>query len=131
MTRILLVENEKDQLKRITQTLERNFPDYEIHAVSSLNQAKEKIKELRRVSLVVADYLLDDGTGYQLLEFCQNHLTDVPIIIMTAYGRDEEKEVRAALSFQKGAFDFVHKPLDPDELIERIKHALQVAEALA
>lgn len=131
MTRILLVEDDERLLKRMKEILELNFPDYQIHLASSVNQAKEKIKELRTVSLVVADYLLGDGTGYQLLEFCQNHLTDVPVIFITAYGKDEDKEVRAALSFQKGAFDFMHKPLDFDELIERIKHALQMAEALA
>ena len=131
MTRILLVEDDERLLKRMKEILELNFPDYQIHLASSVNQAKEKIKELRTVSLVVADYLLGDGTGYQLLEFCQNHLTDVPVIFITAYGKDEDKEVRAALSFQKGAFDFMHKPLDFDEFIERIKHALQMAEALA
>ena len=137
MIRILLVEDDKNQLKRIKEILEAKLPDYEIHAASSLNQAKDKIRELRAISLVITDYLLDEKTasinetGYELLKFCQDHLTNVPVIIFTAYGEDEEKEVRAALSFQKGAFDFMRKPLDFDELIERIKHALEVAEDLA
>jgi DNA-binding NtrC family response regulator len=131
MIRILLVEDDKIQLQRMKQTLEQNLLNYEIHEASSVEQAIDIIKDLRRVSLVVTDYLLGGENGYQLLEFCQNALTDVPVIIITAHGKDEEQEVRAALSFQKGAFDFMHKPLDPEEFIERIKHALKVAQAIA
>jgi DNA-binding NtrC family response regulator len=131
MIRILLVEDEEALLKRMKQILEKHFPRYEIHAVSSGNEARKKLKELRTMSLVVLDYFLGDENGYQLLEFFQSHLTDVPVIIISAYGKDEDKEVRAALSFQKGAFDFMHKPLDFDEFVERIKHALYIAEALA
>jgi len=131
MTRILLVEDDADQRDNLQMILQKAFASYEIVAIGSLKEAKGKIKELWSVSLIVADYQLSDGNGYELLEYCQVHLTNVPFIVITAYGRDEEKEVRAALSFQKGAFDFMNKPIDPDELIERIKHALQIAADLA
>jgi CheY-like chemotaxis protein len=90
-----------------------------------------KLRELLSVSLVVADYQLPDGTGYDLLEYCQSHLTDVPFIIL-AYSHDREKGFGAARPFQKGVFDYVHKPIiDFDEFIERIKHSIRIAHALA
>lgn len=131
MTKILIVDDEADQLKRMAEILETAFPDYEILTAASLAQAKARIEAVRAVSLVVTDYKLTDGTGYDLLRYCNEALTDTPVIIITAYGQDENEEVRAALSFQKGAFDFINKPLDFNELIERIKHALRIAEALA
>jgi DNA-binding NtrC family response regulator len=131
MTKILIVDDETDQLKRMAEILEAAFPDYEILTAASLAQAKAKIEAVRAVSLVVTDYKLTDGTGYELLRHCNEVLTNTPVIIITAYGQDESEEVKAALSFQKGAFDFINKPLDFNELIERIKHALRIAEALA
>jgi DNA-binding NtrC family response regulator len=131
MIRILVVEDQIDQLESIVENLEEWFPTYEIYAVRSFAEADKKIQEFQTVSLIIADYQLEDRTGYDLLKYCQEHLTNVPVIIITAYGRDEEKEVRAGLSFQKGAFDFMHKPLDFDEFKERIKRAIEIAEALA
>lgn len=131
MRQILLVEDNADQRDNLQLILKKAFAKHEIVAVGSLGEAKTKIKELWAVNLIVTDYQLLDGNAYELLKYCQEHLTNVPVIIITAFGQDEEKEVRAALSFQKGAFDFMHKPLEPEELIERIKHALQVAEDLA
>lgn len=131
MIRILLLEDDIDQLESMVEILENWFPGYKIYGVRSVSEARQKIQELGTVSLVIADYQLEDGTGYDLLKYCREHLTNVPVIIITAYGKDEEKEVRAALSFQKGAFDFMHKELDFDEFKERIIRALKIAETLA
>lgn len=131
MTKILMVDDDAAQLKRMSEILRNAFPEYEVHTASGLADAINKIEQLKAVSLVVADYRLDDGTGYDLLKYCQDTLTDVPVIIITAYGKNEEQEVRASLSFQKGAFDFMHKPIDYDELIQRIGRALKIVEELA
>jgi DNA-binding NtrC family response regulator len=126
-----MVDDDAPQLNRMSEILRNAFPDYEIHTASGLAEAMSKIEQLKVVSLVLADYRLDDGTGYDLLKYCQDNLTNVPVIIITAYGKNEEREVRASLSFQKGAFDFMHKPIDYDELIQRIGRALKIAEELA
>jgi len=131
MVRILMVDDDTAQLNRMSEILRKAFPDYEIHAATGLSEAIEKVEELQAISLIVADYRLSDGTGYDLLKYAQDRLTNVPVIIITAYGKDEEQEVRAALSFKQGAFDFMHKPIDYDELIERIGRALRIAEELA
>ncbi len=137
MVRILLVEGRADQLNRMKEILEQTFPDYDIQTAQNPGQAIEKLNQLKAFSLVIAGYDYSasseqaDETGYKLLEYCQEHLTDVPVIIITAYGKDSEKEVRAGLSFQKGAFDFMHKPLDIEEFIERIKRAILISEALS
>jgi len=130
MTRILLVEDEAEQRENLMAVLQKAFAHYKIIAVGSLNDAIKKIQELHSVSLVVADYRLPDGTGYDLLQYCQDHLPDVPVIIIT--GHRDSNEVRPAVSLRRGAFEFVDKPIkDFELLIERIKQAIQIAEALA
>jgi len=131
MVKILVVEDKEDQLELYEKILTRGFPGYEITTAGSLSEAKEKLEKLIFVTLVIADYDLADGTGYDLLSYIREHFDDVPVIFVTAFARDEEKEVRAALSFQKGAFDFMEKPIDTDEFKERIKRAIEISEALA
>jgi DNA-binding NtrC family response regulator len=134
MIRILLVDDDAPQLQRMKQVLAKAFPNADINTALSLNKAIDKIAEQKAFSLIITDYLLaeqTDETGYKLLEYCQDHLTDVPVIIITAYGQDSKKNVRAARSFRKGAFDFMHKPLDFDEFIERVKRAITISEALS
>jgi len=130
MTRILLVEDDATQLANMLSILQKTLPDYQFIAVGTLSDAVAKLRELWAVSLVVADYQLPDGTGYDLLEYCKSHLTDVPFIIL-AYSNDQEKGFGAALFFQKGVFDYVRKPIiDFDEFIERIKRSIRIAHAL-
>ena len=130
MTRILLVEDDVDQRENLQAILQKAFANYVIFAAGSYGEAVEKLRELRSVSLVLADYRLPDGTAYDLLRYCQDHLTNVPVIIITAH-RDND-EVRPAISLRKGAFEFIEKPIkDYEELIERIKRAIQISEALA
>ena len=136
MERILIVEDEENQLSRMKEILEREFPDYDIQTAPNPARAAETIDRLKAFSLIVADYDYSKSsdrsgdTGYTLLEYCKNNLTQVPVIVITAYGKDLEKEVRAALSFQKGAFDFMDKPLDFAELIERIKRAIAISKEI-
>ena len=134
MDRILLVEDDAKQLSKMKTILAKALPDADINTALSLQAAINKIAERKAFSLIITDYLLaeqPDETGYKLLEYCQDNLTDVPVIIITAYGQDSQKNVRAALSFQKGAFDFMPKPLDFDEFIERVKRAITISEALS
>lgn len=134
MERILLVDDDAIQLQRMKKILAKALPDADINTALNLNAAINQIAQKKAFSLVITDYLLaeqSDETGYKLLEYCQDHLTDVPVIIITAFGQNSEKNVRAARSFQKGAFDFMHKPLDFDEFIERVKRAIAISYALS
>lgn len=75
MVRILLIEDDVAQLKRVSEIISKAFPHSEIYSAAGVIDATKKIEELQAVSLVVSDYLLADGTGYDLLKYCQDHLT--------------------------------------------------------
>ncbi len=136
MLRILIVEDDQVQLELMSDVLSPAFENAAIHLAKTYGEAIAVMQELLAVSVVVTDYKLPEGkTGYDVLAYCQDHMTDVPVIIVTGYGRDEHEEVRPGLSFRKGAADFVHKPIigkdEAEELVERVRKAIETSEKLA
>ncbi len=77
----------------------------------------------RRPDLVMADIRLDGENGLDLMRQLQADHPGLPVIIMTAYS-DLDSAVRA---FQGGAFEFLAKPFDLDEVGRLVEKALQSA----
>ncbi len=70
--------------------------------------------------IVLCDFRLDDMNGSELLEKIKQINTAIPVIIMTGYS-----DVRTAVNIMKsGAFDYVTKPLLPEEILHTLKRAL-------
>lgn len=71
--------------------------------------------------LVLLDYRLPDGTGLDLLPVIHERNPDLPVIIMTSF-HDVRTAVRAIRS---GAFEYITKPVNPEELLMILREALQ------
>ncbi|HTN21722.1 MAG TPA: sigma-54 dependent transcriptional regulator [Pelobium sp.] len=70
--------------------------------------------------LILIDYRLPDGTGLEVLKHMREQSINIPVIMMTSFN-----DVRTAVkSIQLGAFDYILKPVNPDELLLTIKNAL-------
>ena len=74
--------------------------------------------------LVIADIRLKNESGLTLMQDLRQQMPALPVIIMTAY-TDVDSAVRA---FQGGAFEFLAKPFDLDEVGRLVRKALTVAE---
>jgi two-component system response regulator AtoC len=74
----------------------------------------------REVDLVVTDLKMPGTSGIDLLTLCHERKAAVPVIVMTAYGTIEA----AVASMRKGAYDFITKPFDENELLAVIQKAL-------
>ena len=70
--------------------------------------------------LLMADVRLDDGDGIELMQAVRARRPDLPVIVMTAYS-DLDSAVNA---FQGGAFEFLAKPFDLDEVGRLARKAL-------
>ena len=71
--------------------------------------------------IVLCDYNMPGMDGLELLERVQAVDDSIPVIILTGQG-----DISTAVSaMQKGAYDFIEKPFDHDELIELLRHALE------
>lgn len=117
MARILIIEDDST----FSQVLEGFFSKHghEPHVVNDVKKAF-KITDQQSFDLFLIDYRLPDGTGLDILSHLLEKGLSQPVIIMTSFN-----DVRTAVkSIQLGAFDYITKPVNPDELMMIIKNAL-------
>lgn len=75
-------------------------------------------------NIILLDVQLPDISGLELLRKLQQDYHEIPIIIMTAFG----SEKIAVEAIKSGAYDYVKKPVDFDELLLTISRAIQRSE---
>jgi len=115
---ILVVDDEKGQREILTAILTRE--SYRIVDVPGGREALERLKE-EEFDLVLTDLKMRGMTGMELLE---NILTENPnqcIVIMTAHGTIDS----AVDAMRKGAFDYLEKPLDRQDLLLTLERAFE------
>ncbi len=93
---------------------------YEVEAAASAPEALSRLAS-RELDLVIADIRMPGMDGLELLEKIRSEQLDTSVIIMTGYA-SVEGAVRA---LKQGAFDYVTKPFDPDELSVAVRNALE------
>jgi two-component system, NtrC family, response regulator HydG len=117
MNKILVVDDDNDMCLLLTRFLTRN--GYTVGSANSGQAAIEWMKK-NKPDLVLCDFRLDDMTGIQLLGKIKEAHPDASVIIITGYS-----DVKDAVEVMKlGAYDYVTKPLFPDEILLTIKKAL-------
>ncbi len=116
--RILLVEDEPDIVRGLTDVLE--FEGFEVVAAPDGRSGVREMSE-RGADLVILDLMLPDINGYQVCEQIRTSNQLVPIIILTARGQELDK-IRG---LEAGADDYVTKPFSIGELLARIKAILR------
>ncbi len=115
---ILIVED-KDSLR----TMLRHALERQGHAVIEARDQAEAMKMLQQAqpALVLSDLRLPEGDGFGVLRASKEIDSDVPVIVMTAYGSIED----AVTAMKEGALDFLAKPVDPDHLLLLVSRALE------
>jgi DNA-binding NtrC family response regulator len=116
MPRVLLVDDEPSVLFTLTQLLKSRG----IEAVLA-RSGKEALAKVEDVDSVVTDYSMPEMDGVQLLQAIRERDESLPVIMMTAHG-SERIAVRAMKS---GAYEYVTKPFDIDEMSLVIDRALE------
>lgn len=116
--KILVIDDDNDMCLLLNRFLTRN--GYDVAGVNTGAAGLEWMKK-NTPDLVLCDYRLDDYTGMALLPKIKDLQPAAPIIIITGYS-----DVKDAVEIMKlGAFDYVTKPLLPDEILITIKKALE------
>jgi len=123
MTRILLVDDETRSLEALSRTLQ--IMGYQTVGSSDPKMAQDLLRA-DRYDVVIADLIMPEIDGVGLLEFSKNIDPDLPVIILTGYGT-----VKSAVdAMKKGAFDYITKPYNIDEIDLTIKRALHQRDLL-
>ena len=115
--RILAVDDHPNDLRYVRDTLARS--GYHPILAAEPEEALRLLKQ-QRPELVLLDLMLPGADGIKLMGDILD-IADVPVIFLSAYGRDE----LIAKAFDTGAADYVVKPFSPTELSARISAALR------
>ena len=121
MIKILIIEDDLT----FSQILE-GFLTRHKHEVQVTHDVKNSLVLLDQLNfdLLLVDYRLPDGTGLDVLSHLREKGLFQPVIIMTSFN-----DVRTAVkSIQLGAFDYITKPVNPDELLMIINNAIKGKE---
>lgn len=73
-----------------------------------------------RPDVIISDIRMQKMDGISLLENLKQRVPDIPVIIMTAYSDLD----RAVSAFREGAFEYLSKPFDVDEIVGLVRRAL-------
>ena len=117
LTRVLVIDDEPDILELLSMTLERM--NLLSDTAASVKEAIAKLNK-RDFDLCLTDLRLPDGSGLEIVNFIQQSIPQLPVAVISAHGN-----MQAAIDAMKaGAFDFVSKPIDLNQLRALIESAL-------
>jgi two-component system response regulator HydG len=117
MQKILIIDDDRDMCLLLKRFLSRH--GYEVSEVYSGKKALELADEFKP-DLVMCDFRLEDMDGNTVLVKMKEKFPAVPFIIITGYS-----DIKTAVEVMKlGAYDYVTKPLIPDEILMTIRKAL-------
>lgn len=117
MPHILILEDDISFSRILESFLKRH--GFEVTLAPAIKSGLRKLQE-ERFDLLLLDYRLPDGTGLDILNIRRVRDRELPAIIMTGF-HDIKTAVQA---IKHGAFDFITKPINQDEMLMIIKKAL-------
>jgi DNA-binding NtrC family response regulator len=120
--RLLVVED--DSAVRTTLVTFLELEGYQVDAVASSREALERLSR-QSYPIIISDIYLDDRTGLDVLEEARRRDPSCAVILMTARGTIET--VMAAT--RGGAFDYIAKPFELDQMLQAVKRAEQALTA--
>jgi len=116
--RILIVEDDRDGSRSVAEAVE----DIGFEAVTA-QTGEEGVRRCReqRFEAVLSDLMLPDIDGLRVLAEVRKTDREAPVLIMTAYGSVQS----AVEALKSGAYDYITKPLDLDDLQSKVKRAVE------
>jgi CheY-like chemotaxis protein len=117
---ILLIEDNDPIRENTAEWLD--LSEYEVIVASGGKEALEMMTTIKRPDLILCDIMMPQMDGYEFLRIIkqEHQLTSIPFIFFTAYS--EKKDIEKGL--QMGASDYIVKPFEPSELVQRIRKHL-------
>ncbi len=121
--RILIVDDEPHVRSMLGATLDRQ--NYVTVQAGSITEASELI-DRQHFDLVLTDMVLRDGNGISLLEHLRIDQPHTPVVMVTAI-----QDIGVAISaMRKGAYDYLLKPFEREQLLNTVRSALEHRQTL-
>src|SRR5471030_649213 len=123
MKKILIIDDEVNVALLLSKFLTRN--GFDVSTASSGTSGLEQLKT-GEFNLVLCDFRLEDTDGREMLRQIKTHYPKTGVIIITGYS-----DIKMAVELIKmGAYDYITKPLYPDEILNTITKAIETHYAL-
>jgi DNA-binding NtrC family response regulator len=119
----MLIDNEAGLCRMMEQILVDH--GYLVRSFTSPQKAVDEFKA-SAWDLVISDIKMPGMSGMEVLQAIKTKQHDIPVIMITAYATVD----MSIQALRKGAYDMLTKPFEPDELIYRVKNALQQRQLL-
>jgi DNA-binding NtrC family response regulator len=107
--RILLIDDEPAQIASIKSFLKRRH--YTVYTADSSSEGISLVKE-NPVDLVLTDFRMPEKDGLQVVKEIKQVNPEIPVVVITAFSQIED----AVRVMKEGAFDYLAKPVDLDQL---------------
>lgn len=117
---VLIIDDEPDIRELLELTLGRM--NLETRSAANLDEGRHLLGKFD-FNLCLTDMRLPDGNGLDIVRHIQEHYPQIPVAVITAYGNMET----AVQALKAGAFDFVSKPVDINDLRNIVRLALKVS----
>lgn len=118
---ILVVDDEENMRRILSRLLTQ--AGYAVHAANDAHNAMMMFRK-HNIALVITDLVMPGVDGISLLVKLKDIEPSVPIIMITAYGTVDT----AVAAMKKGAYDYVLKPFDNEEILYAVQKALSSGE---
>jgi len=118
MSRILVVDDEQSMRQMVAIALRQQ--GYDVVMAENGKVAAREL-EASKVDVVVSDIKMPEFDGIELLRFAREHSPDTEVILMTAFTSTDS----AIEALRLGAYDYISKPFEIDELLVTVEHALE------
>ena len=115
---ICVVEDEKAINDLVNQYLKKE--GYEVRSYYTYEEASAHVGD-DDVHLWILDIMLDDKSGFALIEEIRLQGKDIPVIFMSA----RDKEFDRIIGLEKGSDDYITKPFSPKELVLRVNNVMK------
>lgn len=124
--KILVVDDSSTNIVLLEAIL--NGQGYQIETAQSVKEAFQVIRK-ETVDLILLDLLMPKVNGYDFLKELKNTDTtkDIPVIIVSAVADPDNRKK----SIEMGALDFINKPIDIQEFLDKIEAILKKKEAIS
>ncbi|MGI9415335.1 MAG: response regulator, partial [Hyphomicrobiales bacterium] len=126
--KILVVDDEVDLQELVKRKFRREIRrgEFEFEFANDGNEALEKVRQDPDIELILSDINMPGMDGLTLLEHLGEYEDHLRTIIVSAYG--DMENIRTAMN--RGAFDFVTKPIDFQDLLITVKKTLDQLDVL-
>jgi DNA-binding response OmpR family regulator len=114
--RVLLVDDEKEFVSALAERL--SLRDFQVETATNGQDALAILKEIR-ADVVILDVMMPGMSGLEVLKRIKTTHPHLSVILLTGLGSTRE----GIEGMRLGAFDFLMKPVDIDELIEKMREA--------